>query len=540
MIIRSLTNRFRALRANAWVGLAALTLAQPALSASYIVKMKSNAKAFQALSTQKSFAGVRIADSHATGKLLLVDLGQDKQESAHTLAKILERTDVEYVVENKKVYALDMPNDTEISKQWSLAKVRAGEAWTHGVGSRQVVVAVTDTGVDYNHTDLKDNIWHNSKEIAGNGKDDDGNGYVDDVVGYDFNKNDADPMDETSDKNPGHGSHCAGIMGAVGNNGRGISGMSQALSIMPVRFLGADGSGDLMGAAKAIDYAVNNGAQVISASWGAEIKESDAKPVIEAMSRGNDKGVIFVAAAANSGKNNDTTSFFPTNANLPNVISVAASDNADAKPSWSNYGTAKVHVAAPGKDIYSTLPKEKFGNLSGTSMATPLVSGLVGLILSHNADLKGPEVKAILQASGTKVAIETACECRVDAANAVERVLNKTLTVVPQAATIAPNATLQFKAIGGKAGYKFASSADSIASIDANGLLTAKENGEVNVTVTDATGANNTSLRIRVVTADNGGGDNGGGGGGGGECPADPQTCEMLCQIMPTLPWCKQ
>lgn len=539
MIIRSLTNRFRTLQANAWIGLAALALAQPALSASYIVKMKSDSKAFQSLAAQKTLAGVRITDTHSTGKLLLVDLGSGKQETASALAKIMSRTDVEYVVENKKVYALGMPNDPELSKQWSLAKVRAGDAWAHGIGSRQVVVAVTDTGVDYNHADLKDNIWHNSKEIAGNGKDDDNNGFVDDVVGYDFNKSDADPMDETSDKNPGHGSHCAGIMGAVGNNGVGVSGMSQTLSIMAVRFIGADGSGDLMGAAKTIDYAINNGAKVISASWGAAISESNAKPVIEAISRANDKGVIFVAAAANDGKNNDTTSVFPSNTNLPNVISVAASGSGDAKPSWSNFGIAKVHVAAPGEGIYSTLPKDKYGNLSGTSMATPLVSGLVGLILSHNADLTGPEVKALLQATGTKVAIETACECRVDAASAVERVLNKTLTVVPQAATIAPNTTLQFSAIGGKAGYKFTSSAESIASIDDKGLLTAKENGEINVTVTDSSGANNTSLRIRVATPDSGGGGGGGGGGGDAECPADPQTCEMLCGIMPTLPWCK-
>jgi len=382
-------------------------------------------------------------------------------------------------------------------------------------------------------------MWVNTKEIAGNGKDDDNNGYVDDIYGYDFNKNDADPMDEIGQQNPGHGTHCAGIVGAVGNNSQGISGMSQEVSMMAVRFLGADGSGDLMGAAKAIDYAVNNGANVISASWGATLPESQAQPVIEAISRANDKGVIFVVAAANDGKNNDVTSVFPANTNLPNIIAVSASNNSDAKPTWSNFGMSKVHVAAPGDAIYSTLPSQKFGNLSGTSMATPLVSGLVALMLSHNKALTAPQAKAILQSTGAKVAIETACECRVDAAAAVDRVIANALTVVPQAATINPTQTLQFGAIGGKPGYKFASSADSIATIDASGLLTAVSVGEVNVTVTDETGANDTSLRIRVVEPTSDGGSGGGGGGGGDlECPLDPAMCEAICQILPDMPWC--
>lgn len=537
MVMRSLYNRLYDL-ARSGIILSTLVGASQVAAAGYIVKVKGDESSFHNFLSQKSIAGAQVTDSHAAGNLVLVDFGKSTQElTAERIATLLADPNVEYVVENVKVHALNMPNDPESAKQWSIAKVRATDAWAKGTGSRNIVVAVTDTGVDYKHPDLKDNIWTNTKEIPGNKIDDDNNGFVDDIVGYDFNKNDADPMDETSAQNPGHGTHCAGIMGAVGNNGQGIAGMSHQLSIMAVRFLGSDGSGDLMGAAKTIDYAVANGAHVISASWGASISASQAQPVTEAISRANDKGVIFVAAAANDGKNNDNVSVFPANTDLPNMITVAASDDKDGKPTWSNYGIRTVHVASPGLNIWSTMPSNKFGNLSGTSMATPLVSGLVALVLSHNPNIKAPEMKALLQASGTKVAIETACECRVDAAAVVDRALAQSLTVVPQAATLAPNQTLQFSAFGGKAGYTFASSAESIASFDSNGLLTAKATGEVNVTVTDAAGATNTSLRIRVAE----GGSDGGGGGGGGseECPLDPALCDMLCQIQPSLPWCK-
>ncbi len=540
MVVRNLLNRRFALASAFCVS--ALMSAHPVLAAGYIVKFKQGTAGFQQALYSKSLNGVNVVDQHESGNLVVVDLGKSsKRETAKRLAELMKNPDVQYVVENKKVQAFQMPNDPETAKQWSIAKVRAADAWTSGVGSRDIVIAVTDTGVDYTHGDIKENMWTNKKEIAGNNIDDDNNGYVDDIYGYDFNGNDADPKDETGSQNPGHGTHCAGILGAVGDNGKGISGMSQRISIMASRFLGADGSGDLMGAVKSIDYATNNGAHVISASWGAGVSASDAQPITEAISRANDKGVIFVAAASNDGKNNDGYEVYPANTPLPNVITVAASNSSDGKPSWSNYGIGKVSLSAPGDAIYSTLPGEKYGNLSGTSMATPLVSGLVGLMLSHNPNLKPTEVKALLQASGSKVAIETACECRVDAAAVIERVKAEDLTVVPQAATMNPNATLQFSAFGGKAPYRFASSADTIASIDANGVLTAKGTGEVNVTVTDADNKTNQSLRIRVVEPGSGGG--GGGGGGGGspeECPLDPQMCEMLCQFDPTLPWCQK
>ncbi|MEI6397490.1 MAG: S8 family serine peptidase, partial [Pseudomonadota bacterium] len=293
MAMGSLSNR-RVAWASA-LSIVGFLSAQPVLAASYIVKFKQNTAGFQQALFSKSMSGTNIVDSHATGNLVLVDLGKSTtKETARRLAGIIKNPDVQYVVENKKVHAFNMPNDPDTAKQWSIAKVRAADAWTNGVGSRNIVVAITDTGVDYTHSDIKDNMWTNKNEIPGNGIDDDNNGFVDDIYGYDFNGNDADPKDEVGQQNPGHGTHCAGIMGAVGNNGKGICGMSQQLSIMASRFLGADGSGDLMGAVKSIDYATNNGANVISASWGAAVSAADAQPITEAISRANDKGVIFV------------------------------------------------------------------------------------------------------------------------------------------------------------------------------------------------------------------------------------------------------
>jgi thermitase len=523
---------------KSWVltlGILSLLSSSPLIAAGgYIVKFKDSSEAFQKALRVKKLGEAKVVDTHNSGRLVLVEIaGTNRKHKAQALAELMKNPDVQYVVENIAVKAFNLPNDPEISKQWSVATVRAAEAWKSGVGSREIIVAVSDTGVDYTHSDIKDNVWTNKKEIAGNGIDDDQNGYVDDIHGYDFRDNDGDPKDETSQQNPGHGTHCAGILGAVGDNGKGISGMSQRISIMASRFLGADGSGDLMGAVKSIDYAVENGAHVISASWGAASPASNAQPIIEAISRANDKGIVFVAAASNDGKNNDRYEVYPANTPLPNVITVAATTSSETKPSWSNYGQAKVSVAAPGEKIYSTLPSDKFGELSGTSMATPLVSGLVGLLLSHNKDLKPTDVKALLQASGTKMEIETACNCRVDAASAVSRLRAEELTVVPQAATIAPESTLQFTAWGGKGPYQYSSSSESVATIDSKGLLTAKGEGEVNVTVTDGTGKTNQSLRVRVAVADN--------SGGGEECPlGDPALCEMMCSIAPDMPWCKK
>ncbi len=506
-----------------------------AMAKEYIVKFKSNEQYQDGARELDAGDFGTVFDQHPEGRLVGIRLeNTDSTSEAQQLVKLMQRPDVEYVVENIKIYAFNTPNDPRYSEQWALKKVQAEAAWTHNIGSKDVVVAVIDTGIDYKHQDLKDNMWINPKEIAGNGIDDDGNGFIDDVYGWDFRQNDADPYDVTSDKNPGHGTHCAGIIGAVANNNLGISGMAQNVSLMAVRFLGEDGSGDLMSGAKAVDYAVNMGVDIISASWGAAAPASAFGPVLDAIGRANEKGIIFVAAAANDGKNNDTREVYPANANYPNVISVAASQSDDSKPSWSNFGKRKVHIASPGHEILSTIPENGYRLLSGTSMATPLVAGLVALMVSQSdksKDLNAMAALSVLQATGSPVAIETACDCRVDAGAALQHVTDRKLTLVPNSITLAPNESKQFSAFGGEGPFQFAIDNANVATIDANGNLQAKAEGEATITLTDASGTKAMSKKIRVAPAEQ--------GGGAGECPLqDPAMCQLMCLFDPTLPWC--
>ena len=227
------------------------------------------------------------------------------------------------------------------------------------------------------------------------------------VQGYNFKDNNNDPMDKTSPGgNPGHGTHCSGIIGGTGLIDGGIEGISPVVSIMPLRFLDESGQGDIDSAIKAIDYAVQQKVAVISASWGATIGADQAKPLVEAIKRADDAGIIFVAAAANDGADNDTVSVFPANSGLPGTITVGATDSNDTKPSWSNYGVKSVHVSAPGDSIMSSLPGNQYGNLSGTSMATPLVSGLVALLKAQDPTLTGVQTRALLQLTGAKISME--------------------------------------------------------------------------------------------------------------------------------------
>ncbi|HVJ64200.1 MAG TPA: S8 family serine peptidase [Bdellovibrionota bacterium] len=464
-------------------------------------------------------SGMSVLDVHAEGSLILVDI--DERHEGVLLTRLFNTDGVDYVVPNFKLHRLAEPvSAAALREQWAISKVNALKAWTLAGhrGKKEIVVAVIDTGVDYNHESLKTNM----------------------VPGFDYAENDADPMDKTSFQNPGHGTHCAGIIGANGAIENGTIGIAPGVSIMPIRFLDERGSGDLMNGIKAMDFAIQNNVRVISASWGAAVPESQARPLIEAVQRVSDANIVFVAAAANDGKNNDKVSMYPANARFANTISVAASNSSDGKPNWSNYGRANVDIAAPGDAILSTLPGHKYGELSGTSMATPLVSGSVALLLSQDPTLTGAQLRSILQATGSKVSIETACNCRIDVGAAMETVVAKKMTVVPAAATIKPAGTLQFGAIFGEGALRFESSNPAVAEISATGMLTAKSVGEVTVTVTDAKGTAARSLPVFVAEASSTNPDPGEPGNpGGGECPfPDENTCKVACEILPSLPWC--
>lgn len=271
--------------------------------------------------------------------------------------------------------------------------INAERVWEITKGSRAVRIAVIDTGVDYNHEDLKDNMWVNQTELNGTaGVDDDGNGYVDDVYGYDFANDDADPMDGN-----GHGTHCSGTIAGVHDNGVGVKGVMADAEIVAVKFLTDGGGGTLEGAIKAIDYAMAVDVDIMSNSWGGG---GFSQALFDAIKRANEKGILFVAAAGNSASDNDTRAHYPSNYNVNNVIAVAATNYNDGLASFSCYGSDTVHVAAPGRNILSSTPNNQYQVFSGTSMATPHVSGILGLYLAKHGRADVLEVREKIMSSG--------------------------------------------------------------------------------------------------------------------------------------------
>ena len=333
--------------------------------------------------------------------LMLVDLpeGADARAVAKSLSA---HPEVLYAEPNYPIKAARsgsgevVPNDLEFGRLWGLhntgqnggkkgVDIDATEAWTLTQGSSNVLVAIIDTGIDYFHPDLEENLWTNSKEIPGNGIDDDHNGYIDDVHGYDFVSGDGDPSDDH-----GHGTHVAGIVGAKGGNKRGVTGVCWSVSLMSLKALDESGSGDTAGAIEAIGYAVNNGAKIINASWGmSEKSQALEEAILEAQSA----GVLFIAAAGNGAADHP---FYP--AAYDSVIAVAAINSLGERSSFSNYGKY-VDLAAPGEDIYSTLPNNSFDAFSGTSMAAPYVTGVAALILARHPEFTPAQTGAILRNS---------------------------------------------------------------------------------------------------------------------------------------------
>ncbi len=385
----------------------------------YVVKLKDQVSATsfaydlidkKAFTTLGNKLGAQVKSSIPEDNIVVVRRPMIETESS--AIKILMQNPMVEVAEPNYIYHAERtPNDPLLGNLWGMkntgqmdssnsagvAGVDIGveKAWDIETGSKDVIIAVIDTGVDYNHPDLKDNIWTNQAELNGKpGVDDDANGYVDDIHGFSF----ADATGKVTDNmdDHGHGSHCSGTIGARGNDGAGIVGVNWNTRIMGVKFLGADGGGTLEGAIKAIDYATKMGAKVLSNSWGGGSYSETLKQAIE---RAHAAGAIFIAAAGNEADNNDQGEHYPANYNVPNVLSVAAIDNKGELASFSNYGKKRVHLAAPGVNIYSSLPGGKYESWSGTSMATPHVSGMAGLLLSHEPNLTNVQIKERLVAT---------------------------------------------------------------------------------------------------------------------------------------------
>ena len=257
------------------------------------------------------------------------------------------------------------------------ADIDAPEAWDLLTGAPSVVVAVIDTGVRYTHEDLAANMWTNPGEIPANGLDDDNNGYIDDIYGIDARNRDSDPMDDHR-----HGTHCAGTVAAVGNNGKGVVGVAWQARIMALKFLSGSGSGNDTGAIECIDYAIANGAQILSCSFGGT---GYGQALRDVLIRARQAGILVIAAAGNDSENLDTDFLYPAAYQEDNVIAVAATDRNDQLADFSNYGQGKVEIAAPGVAILSTgrVSDQDYFLASGTSMATPHVAGAFALLRSR-------------------------------------------------------------------------------------------------------------------------------------------------------------
>ena len=377
----------------------------------FLVKYKKGrAHSNNSIRTQ-SFTGVNVIRRFAYPEDLELVKINPGVNAINSMSTFRNNSDVLYVEPNYVWHATDIPNDTYFSYQWGLynegqnggtanADINILPAWDLTTGEKSVVLGVIDTGVDYLHPDLANNMWVNSLEIPNNGIDDDGNGFIDDIHGINAINHSGDPMDDNM-----HGTHVAGIMAAEHNNSIGVAGVAPNVSIAACKFLDASGSGDTASAIVCLNYfrdltlrsedpvrvvATNN-------SWAGG---PYSQALYDAIKEHQDEGILFVAAASNEGQNNDRVNTYPANYFLSNVISVAATDRNDRLATFSNYGKVSVDVAAPGVDIASTIPSNQYASLSGTSMAAPYVAGLAGLIASFDDTLPWYGIKNLILTSG--------------------------------------------------------------------------------------------------------------------------------------------
>lgn len=352
-----------------------------------------------------AIAGFKLIEDYKPGRFLVLEAVQYiEAEGIRSLAasdnvlelapnyemEIIEPPEparVQEAVVIKAAAAEKHPNDPRYQELWGMRNINASAAWANRAGDNSVIVAVIDTGVDYDHPDLRANMWVNPRETRNN-RDDDGNGIKDDIHGAAFLGG------RTLSGNPrdlhGHGTHCAGTIAAVGNNGIGVVGVNWNVKIMALRFLGGSGNGKLSDAVRCIDYAISKGADVMSNSWGAN---RGAPQLQAAISRAERAGILFVAAAANDGKNIDTSNKFPAGYNNANILSIAAIAEDNSLAGFSNFGRSRVDMAAPGVRILSSIPGNGFGNKNGTSMATPHVAGAAALI--WNAVPSGNKARSV-------------------------------------------------------------------------------------------------------------------------------------------------
>lgn len=398
-----------------------------------IVKLKPGVDA-QSFLSKKSFSTLGLTPAReiklSYQKLNVLHVGNEKSLKG-AIAALMANPEVEYAEPNyiyttavmpkeknlnhKKLEAspfadkfASLPSDPSFGQLWGLrntgsnepqgkagvegADVNALKAWDMTKGARNVRIAIIDTGIDYNHPDLKANVDRDS--------------------GYNFANDTKDAMDDN-----GHGTHCAGTIGAVHDNSVGVAGVMADVTMIPIKFLDAGGSGTLEAAIKSIDYATNLNVDLMSNSWGGGGR---SQALYESIVRAAERGIIFTAAAGNSSSNNDSSPSYPASYDVPNVVSVAALTAQNDLAYFSSYGRNSVHIAAPGHNILSTVSGGKYEIMSGTSMATPHVSGVLGLLLAKEGRIAHADLRERLTMTGVPVAAlrgKTQTASRIDAYN---------------------------------------------------------------------------------------------------------------------------
>ncbi|WP_373999034.1 S8 family serine peptidase [Bdellovibrio bacteriovorus] len=372
----------------------------------FVVRLKKNISVqTSSLHSLSQALGSSIKDTIPEQNIVI--LKRASFENRDVALKILMQNSLVDIAEPNYVYrAHRTPNDPMFPQQWGFYNygqtdadltpgirgmdIGALKAWDLTTGSKDIIVAVIDSGIDYYHPDLQGNLWTNQTEQNGKtGVDDDGNGVIDDIFGANFvdgAKPTGDPADDY-----GHGTHVSGTIGALSFNGQGVAGTAWHVRILPVKFLNENGNGYLDSAIKAINYARKMGAKIYSNSWGGGGYSENLKQAIKMT---HDEGGVFVASAGNDSTNNDETPEYPASYAVPNIIAVGSMNNRGRLSDFSNYGRYSVDVAAPGENILSTDLYGGYTILSGTSMAVPHVSGIAVLLWSKNPELKNTTIRS--------------------------------------------------------------------------------------------------------------------------------------------------